>query len=508
MTSRHAAILLLLVLVFVVQAVDAAGIKSYGGTLHLSAGGDLSSTDPAKVDSIAAWELGRQVHETLFRMTPEGLIMPSLAHELPAVSDDGKLWTIKLRPGLRFHDGSTIDSQAVLMSWQRLLDAKTASPHWWLLAPVRGAVAFHAGKLTKLSGVEIVNSLEFRIRLKHPMPAFVEALSALPTAPLSRRTLRAEGGVPVHPSGSGPFMFSEETTDLPLRLVPFLRHARGRPFLDYLVLMRFVSPREALLAFELGKLHLVPFPPKLIDSRLRMVDTAINRMVFLVMNKDHLNQLPAGFFEVVNHVLDRRALVAYMVGERGRPMDELIRLDDTGQLQGKRVEVLEAKAYVQRMLIQRVGIAPVFEFIISATDPFARGLAERIQLNLQDVGMSVQIIELSHDELRTRIAKGQYDFRLERPLPLVQDPLLQLLSFLGRLSDSAELEDALDALMLVPDSTSRVGVARERARRKMIDLSWVPLMVHSDRLYVRNAVHDLRPDRHGVIDFADVWLEE
>ncbi len=86
--------------------------------------------------------------------------------------------------------------------------------------------------------------------------------------------------------------------------------------------------------------------------------------------------------------------------------------------------------------------------------------------------------------------------------------MLQLLSFLGRLSDSVELEDALDGLMRVPDSSSQVGLAREMARGKMIDLSWVPLMVHSERFYVQNAVHDLRPDRHGVIDFADVWLEE
>ena len=189
-------------------------------------------------------------------------------------------------------------------------------------------------------------------------------------------------------------------------------------------------------------------------------------------------------------------------------MDELIRLDDAGQFEGKGMQVRVAKAYVERMLIQQVGIAPVFEFIISATDPFARGLAERIQLNLKDVGMSVQIIELTLDELRGRTVRGQYDFRLERTLPLVQDPVLQLLSFFGRLSDSAELEDTLNGLMLVPDSSSRVGLAREMARRKMIDLSWVPLMVHSDRLYVRNAVHDLRPDRHGVLDFADVWLDE
>ena len=56
-------------------------------------------------------------------------LQPALATSWQA-SADGKVWTFKLRPGVKFHDGTPFTSQAVKSSVEHLLDAGTG-----LLAP-------------------------------------------------------------------------------------------------------------------------------------------------------------------------------------------------------------------------------------------------------------------------------------------------------------------------------------------------------------------------------------
>jgi len=63
----------------------------------------------------------QNVYESLLEYTPGGLdVRPLLAESMPTVSSDGLTYTFKIRQGIVFHDGAKLDSQAVLMSFQRL----------------------------------------------------------------------------------------------------------------------------------------------------------------------------------------------------------------------------------------------------------------------------------------------------------------------------------------------------------------------------------------------------
>ena len=53
---------------------------------------------------------------------------PALAAEAPQVSEDARTWTVRLREGVRFHDGTDLDAGDVAATYRAVLDPASASP--------------------------------------------------------------------------------------------------------------------------------------------------------------------------------------------------------------------------------------------------------------------------------------------------------------------------------------------------------------------------------------------
>ncbi len=86
----------------------------------------FSDLDPASACVTQPWLLGN-VYETLTRYNLPGaepFIVPGLATEW-SVAEDGMTWTFKLREGVKFHDGSDFDAEAVKFTVERNQDAQS-----------------------------------------------------------------------------------------------------------------------------------------------------------------------------------------------------------------------------------------------------------------------------------------------------------------------------------------------------------------------------------------------
>src|SRR2546425_7211341 len=89
-----------------------------GGIVRVAIPGEVTSLDPWNADdpSLVAT---RQIFETLVTVdAATGKIGPGLASSWQA-SNDGASWTFTLRDGVRFHDGSSLDASAVVVSFER-----------------------------------------------------------------------------------------------------------------------------------------------------------------------------------------------------------------------------------------------------------------------------------------------------------------------------------------------------------------------------------------------------
>jgi len=304
-------------------ALQGATRRPYGGVLKVPVTDAVDTVDPAYVSTPTELEMARQIHDTLYRKSAEGGLHPVLAQDLPQTSRGGRELIIRLRPKAKFHDGSWVTSADVLASWRRLLHPDTASEHWWLLAPIEGALAFHMGKSTKISGLERINRLTFRIRLLAPMPEFARILTAVPTAPLPMKWLVGkERGA--YPPGSGPFVWSAARGSEEIALEAFSGHSRGRPYVDRVALLLYPSLWAAGLAFELEEVHLSSVRPSRRTGFYHNVEGPRVHMVFLALNPKRIEKLPSGFMKAVEQAVDRQALVDYLVGNQGVATDEIV----------------------------------------------------------------------------------------------------------------------------------------------------------------------------------------
>ena len=96
-----------------------ANTITFGGVVRVAQASDIQSLDPWTASDDATITALRQVYEGLVELEPGGFrIVPKLA-ETWSTSPDGKVWTFRLRSGVRFHDGSAFDAQAVLVNFER-----------------------------------------------------------------------------------------------------------------------------------------------------------------------------------------------------------------------------------------------------------------------------------------------------------------------------------------------------------------------------------------------------
>ncbi|HEV7253306.1 MAG TPA: ABC transporter substrate-binding protein [Mesorhizobium sp.] len=91
-----------------------------GGVLRagMQGGASTDSLDPATWASQVPYFFGRQWGEQLVQLSPEGEVNPALAEEWGA-SDDAKVWTFKIRKGVEFHNGKTLEPADVVATMER-----------------------------------------------------------------------------------------------------------------------------------------------------------------------------------------------------------------------------------------------------------------------------------------------------------------------------------------------------------------------------------------------------
>lgn len=90
-----------------------------GGVVRIGQASDIQSLDPWSATDDATITVLRQIYEGLVDLEPGGFkIVPKLAQSW-STSADGRVWTFRLRPGVRFHDGTPLDASAVVFNFER-----------------------------------------------------------------------------------------------------------------------------------------------------------------------------------------------------------------------------------------------------------------------------------------------------------------------------------------------------------------------------------------------------
>ncbi|NJN62749.1 MAG: peptide ABC transporter substrate-binding protein [Coleofasciculaceae cyanobacterium RL_1_1] len=193
--------------------------------------------DPAdaydQASNVAIYNLG----DRLYRYQADSTaIEPSLATALPQISDDGLTYTIPIRQGVSFHDGTDFNAEAMAFSLRRFIENK-------------GRAAFLLADLVE--SIEATGEYELTIKLAYSFPAFTDLLTYPGLCAISPAAYTiAEGDFePNTFVGTGPYRLADYGGDN-IKLDAFEDYWGTPPQNDGIVLQRFSSAANLYNAFR------------------------------------------------------------------------------------------------------------------------------------------------------------------------------------------------------------------------------------------------------------------
>ena len=181
-----------------VPALAQAQAPAKGGTLTVGVESDFEGFDPIKagVYSNSTVTAASLFYETLMRLDDKGNLLPALALSMIA-NEDASVWVAKIRPGVKFHDGTPFTAQSVADHFNRLLDP---------------ANRFSGRAYIAIEKVEAPDELTAVFKMRGSNAALPKTLAqpSVVTLIISTKALAEKGpDYNRNPVGTGPFVFKE-----------------------------------------------------------------------------------------------------------------------------------------------------------------------------------------------------------------------------------------------------------------------------------------------------------
>jgi peptide/nickel transport system substrate-binding protein len=231
------------------------------GTLVVGLVAEPTSLDPGQLTDINSMKLLGAMYDTLVRFKPNSFDLdPALAVSWD-MSSDGLTYTFKLRPGVKFHDGTDFNADAVKFTYDRLLDPN--SPY-----ADTGPFPFASGYYGSIAETVVVDPMTVQFRLKHADSAIINAFTlntgriVSPTAVMASRANFAQ-----NPVGTGPFKFVSWDHNVRIALTANPDYWDGAPALAQLIFRPLADEQTRITEFLSGGVDVIfDVPPDNIDQ--------------------------------------------------------------------------------------------------------------------------------------------------------------------------------------------------------------------------------------------------
>ncbi|MDQ4065376.1 MAG: ABC transporter substrate-binding protein, partial [Actinomycetota bacterium] len=172
-----------------------------------------STLDPMRLQDPGGVLVARQLYEGLTRWDPvEEIVLPAAA-ESWAVSDGGRRFTFKLRPGMTFHDGTPVEAKDFKFAFERIALKRNASDVAYTLETIEGFVEMNQiGGIQRLSGISARGPLTLVFELSRPYHDFPAVLTHPSLVPLPESAVADPDRFLRVPVGNGPFHIAQPWT--------------------------------------------------------------------------------------------------------------------------------------------------------------------------------------------------------------------------------------------------------------------------------------------------------
>jgi peptide/nickel transport system substrate-binding protein len=382
------------------------GQPKKGGTLILARQGEVTNLDPHKVPAFTSARVFELVYSYLMRLDENLGVQPDLAESPATTSADGKTVTVKLRAGVKFHNGDPLTSADVKYTFDRIIDPKTAAVARSFFADVDTITAPDA--TTVVFNLKAPNAALLAY-MAHPNTGIVSKKVGEANADLSKKETAI---------GSGPFKLAEWVPDNYMRFEANKDYyVAGQPYLDGLRIN--VVPDESAITAALRT--------KAADMGI-VVDAKVARtmrgesgitldakpslsynLLFVNTKRKPFDNLKVR--QAIAYAIDRKAIidaVAFGEGEQTGPVAPALTnyALPTSQYPLYTRDVAKAKT-----LLQEANVGPIeFTMLTQTTEPaYAKDIAQLVQAQLAEIGVKMNIQTLEFTQWVDRWLKADFD---------------------------------------------------------------------------------------------------
>jgi len=204
----------------------------------------FTTTDPYDANDTLSQAMAKSFYEGLYGFDKDMKMVPVLAESYEA-SKDGLVYTVKLRKGVKFHDGTDFKADAVKANLDRVTNPENKLKRYGLYN-------------NNIAKTEVVDDYTARITLKTPFSPFIAQLAHPSTVMISPSALKQYGNkdIAFHPVGTGPFKFVEwKQTDY-LKVAKFDGYwKKGYPKVDTITWKPVVDNNSRAAIMQTGEAH-------------------------------------------------------------------------------------------------------------------------------------------------------------------------------------------------------------------------------------------------------------
>jgi peptide/nickel transport system substrate-binding protein len=515
-------------------AKPAAATPKKGGVLVIGLEGDPSALDPAANAQLGQLRISRQLTETLIkedtRVTdkPTAPIVPALAEKW-TVSPDGKTYTFTLRKGVKFHDGSDFNADAVKFNFDRWMD-KSFKFHF---PPGASTTA----RTTRwIESYKVVDPSTFQITLKGTHNSFERVLIHPSNGIVSPKAITEMGndGFPNKPIGTGPFKFKERERGVKVVIEPFADYwdkANNPVHVDQVVFRSMADSAARASALKTGEIDMdVMLLPDFADSiradqNLELVLVGNPHIWYLHMNHTDPLIKDVRVRRAIWHAIDREGMAKSLLAGTGKAAWQYLPPKNPAH----RADLANKYPYdpeKAKALLKEAGVPPGAKINLAHPTEGSsymrpKEMSQFIQANLKAVGFDATLASLEWGafvaagskpiEPTTQLHVSAWQSISHDPYMLEQlyscDFITPKGSNFGQYCNP-EVEKAFQAARQEPDMAKAIPLYQKAEDMMIDDISGMPIANDFSPRAMRKNVKNFIQGPSTFFDLVHVWIDK
>jgi glutathione transport system substrate-binding protein len=451
----------------------------------IAVGSNFTTLDPYDANDTLSQAVAKSFYQGLFGFDKEMKRINVLAESFDA-SKDGLTYTIKLRSGIKFQDGTDFNAEAVKVNLDRASNPDNHLKRYNLLKSV--------------ATTEVIDPTTVKITLKQPFSAFINTLASPAAAMISPTALKKYGKeIGFHPVGTGPYELETwNQTDF-VKVKKFAGYWQaGYPKLDSITWRPVVDNNTRAAMLQTGEANLafpVPYEQaKLLEknSKLDLVATPSIMQRYISFNVTQKPFDNPKVREAINYAINRQALVKVAFAGYATPATGIVPPSIQYAQSYPPLAYNPAKA---RELLKEAGYPNGFSTTLwsSHNHSTAQKVLQFTQQQLAQVGIKVTVTAMDAGQRAAQVEdKGQKESGVKMfytgwsastgeanwaltPLFATQSwpPTIFNTAFYSNPQVDKDLADALNTT----DAQKKASLYKDAQDRIWNDRPWAPLVV-------------------------------